>query len=304
MLAWIADIQIFCFAASYGVALALELSRLFFRAPVRVAVMVGFLIAGLAANSFYLWSQADRNLAEGIAPLSSWFYWCIIGAAVAALANLVATLRRPESSLGLFLLPLALALIGAAEAFGDAQPFSTGTALFRWGVVHGLTLLLGTITIVVGFVAGALYLWQAYRLKHKMPTGRGFKLPSLEVLQRLNAQSLHFSTIFLVVGLLAGILLNVLKSGSVPWTDPLVITSLVLLVWLLVALVFELVYRPARQGQKVAYLTVASFVIFTLVLGILLVGETAHGTSQLRYILPPLRLAAGAALGNLSGGAP
>jgi hypothetical protein len=139
-------------------------------------------------------------------------------------------------------------------------------------------LLLGTVAVVLGFVAGALYLWQAYRLKHKMPTGRGFRLPSLEVLQRINVRAFYLSSILLAIGVLSGVVLNLgaSQSGRVPWTDPVVITSLVLIAWLAVAMIFELVYRPARQGQKVAYLTLASFVIFGLVIGILLADRSAH----------------------------
>jgi ABC-type uncharacterized transport system permease subunit len=279
---WISKIEIFCFAACYAITLALEVSRLFFRAPVRVAVMVGFALAGLLAHTLYLGGHGWQQLEQGAAPLSSWFYWCLIGAWWLAAAFLVATVRRPRGNAGLFLLPLLLALIAVAGAFGDAQPFPPQSLPFRWGLVHGLALLLGTITIVLGFVAGLLYLWQSYRLKHKMPTGQGFRLPSLELLQRVNVQSLYYSAALLAVGVLSGMVLIVTapeSENTVNWSDPLVITSLLLIAWLIVAVLFELLYRPARQGQKVAYLTVASFVIFGLVVGILLIGETKHATA-------------------------
>ncbi len=44
---FIAGISVFCFAASYTVTLALEISRLWFRSGVRGAVMLGFAGAGL-----------------------------------------------------------------------------------------------------------------------------------------------------------------------------------------------------------------------------------------------------------------
>lgn len=275
---WISKIEIFCFAACYAITLALEASRLFFRAPIRVAIMVVFTLVGILAHTLYLVSQGIDDARAGLLPLSSWSDWCLIGAWLVAATFVTFTIRRPEGNGGLFLLPLLVALIAASVAFGHAQPFHPKQAVFRWGLVHGTTLLLGTITVVLGFVAGALYLWQAYRLKHKMPTGRGFKLPSLEVLQRLNVRSFYLSSVMLLVGVLSGVLLNLsaTQDGRVPWTDPVVITSLVLIVWLAAAMLFELVYRPARQGQKVAYLTLASFVIFGLVMGILLADRNAH----------------------------
>ncbi|MEQ8787195.1 MAG: cytochrome c biogenesis protein CcsA [Pirellulaceae bacterium] len=276
---WISKIEIFCFAACYAITLALEVSRLFFRAPVRIAVMLGFTLVGLFAHTLYLGAQAMQNLEQGQAPLSSWFYWCLIGAWLLAAVFVVTTVRRPRGNSGLFLLPLLMALIAVAGAFGDAQPFPPKAVPFRWGLVHGLTLLLGTLTIVLGFVAGLLYLWQAYRLKHKIPTGQGFRLPSLELLQRVNVQSLYFSAGLLAIGVLSGIVLKITAPESkdtVNWSDPVVIASMVLIAWLIAAVLFELLYRPARQGQKVAYLTVASFVIFGLVVGFLLSGMTEH----------------------------
>ena len=44
------------------------------------------------------------------------------------------------------------------------------------------------------------------------------------------------------------------------WTDPVVQSSAAMLLWLVAAEVFRLVYPAARRGRKVAYLTLASFV--------------------------------------------
>lgn len=280
---WMSKIEIFCFAACYAITLALEASRLFFRAPVRVAVMIGFALAGLVAHTLYLGAQAVENVRNNQPPLSSWFSWCLMGAWVLAAVFVVMTVRRPKGIAGLFLLPLLMALIVVAGAFGGAQPFPAEAIPFRWELLHGVALLLGTVTIVIGFVAGLLYLLQAYRLKHKIPTGQGFRLPSLETLQKLNVQSLYYSAALLTVGVLSGIVMIVTapkNRNAVDWSDPVVITSLVLFAWLVAAVLFELVYRPARQGQKVAYLTVASFVIFGLVVGILLAGKSGHAAAE------------------------
>ena len=52
-------------------------------------------------------------------------------------------------------------------------------------------------------------------------------------------------------------------------------------------LVFESVYKPARQGRKVAYLTLASFVFLALVLGIVLLGPSRHANPQSSGLAPP-----------------
>jgi len=67
------------------------------------------------------------------------------------------------------------------------------------------------------------------------------------------------------------------QGAGVPWTDSVVISSAALLVWLLAASLFEWLYKPAQQGRKVAYLTVASFLFLALVMAMLLVGGSQHG---------------------------
>ena len=113
-----------------------------------------------------------------------------------------------------------------------------------------------------------------------MPPQRGLKLPSLEWLQAVNKQALIYSSGFTALGLLAGIVLNAVESRgrrpAVPWTDSVVLSSAILLVWLLAATLFEWLYKPAQQGRKVAYLTVASFLFLALVMAILMTGGTQH----------------------------
>jgi hypothetical protein len=53
-------------------------------------------------------------------------------------------------------------------------------------------------------------------------------------------------------------------------------TSSLLLAWLATAAIFGVVYRPARQGRKVAYLTVASFLFLVLALGLRLFLPSVH----------------------------
>ncbi len=49
---------------------------------------------------------------------------------------------------------------------------------------------------------------------------------------------------------------------------------------LLVATLFEIFYKPAQQGRKVAYLTLASFVFLVLVLTLTLTSSSTHARSE------------------------
>ena len=278
-MAWIFKISITCFAASYGVSLLLELSRLFFRATVRNVVMVGFCLAGVLAHTLYLSARVSEELSRSSgAPLSSWYDFCLLASWVVATAYLVLILRRPDNTMGIFFVPLILCLIGLAVLFRDSAPFQPREALRWWRLIHGGALLVGTVAVSLGFATGLMYLVQAYRLKHKLPPRPGFRLPTLEWLQRFNGESLVVSTVALAVGLLSGVVLNLLsraRMGGVSWTDPVVLSSGILFAWLFCVTLFEWLYRPARQGLKMAYLTLASFLFLMLALSFVLVGEHA-----------------------------
>jgi hypothetical protein len=272
----LSHVSILCFAASYTVALLSELSRLLFRAPLRQLITSGFTAAGLFAHTVYLIMRASPG--PGAEPrLSSWFDWLLWIAWGVAVVYLALAVRRPQATLGIFMLPLVLVLIAVATRFRGLEQFNRSEALYIWGIMHGMALLLGTVVVLLGFAAGAMYLVQSYRLKRKLLPRPGFKLPSLEWLQRANKRALILSSCLLAAGLLAGTVLNLVKGeGGMPWTDPVVGTSGILFLWLVVVLLFEWLYRPAQQGRKVAYLTLASFVFLGLVLGIVLLSPSQH----------------------------
>jgi len=276
----LAHVHVVCFFTSYAVALVLEMSRLFFRMPVRLAVMVGFASMGLVLQSAYLAHHARI----GAMPLSSWHDWHLIASWILAASYLLLVATRPQTNVGLFLLPVVLILTAVGWSFPATASFPRDQALQMWGTAHGLMLLLGTVAVSLGFVAGLMYLVQSWRLKRLASSRLTIKLPSLEWLQSVNKQSLVYSSGFIALGLIAGIVLNAIKArgsgAGVPWTDSVVISSAGLLVWLLAATAFEWLYKPAQQGRKVAYLTVASFLFLAVVMAMVLGGSSEYSRQR------------------------
>ncbi len=281
---FLSGVTIVCFAASYAVALVLEVLRCVRRLPLRTVLIVGWTAAGLLAHTIFLYELArSESVAQnGRLVFSSWYDWSLLVAWGVAAAYLGLLIRRPQNATGLFLLPLVLLLIAGAFFFAERAPFERAAAERVWRTIHAAALLFGTVSVTLGFAAGAMYLYQSYRLKQKRPLPQWFRLPTLEWLQRFNREALLISTVALGIGLLAGIVLNVrLQSGGtslVHWSDPAVLSSLVLLGWLVAATLFESIYRPAREGRKVAYLTIASFIFLVLALGFVL--ATKHATPR------------------------
>jgi hypothetical protein len=135
---------------------------------------------------------------------------------------------------------------------------------------------------LIGFVAGLMYLGQVRHLKHKIVPTRGLRLPSLEWLQWTNHRAIVVSVLMLGVGVLSGMILNLInirnEAGRLAWDDPVVVSTWLMFVWLLAAAILGAVYRPARQGRKVAYLTLAGFVFLVLVLTAGLLLNSRHWT--------------------------
>jgi ABC-type uncharacterized transport system permease subunit len=274
----LSGVSILCFAASYSVALVLEVSRLLFRSGVRGAVMLGFAAAGLLAHTAYLYYQAANPTGT---PLSNEKDWYMVAAWVLAVVYLYLLCYHPRNSFGLFLLPLVLGLIAAGRFLAESEPFAREPASKVWGMLHGSSIVLAAVAVLVGFAAGMMYFGQAWRLKRKLLPGRGLRLPSLEWLERANHRAIVVSVIMLSMGVASGVILNVIRTdpsgGRLPWSDPLVLSTGLMLGWLLLSLLIGAVYKPARAGRKVAYLTVVSFLFLVLTLGVMLFLNTQHG---------------------------
>ena len=268
----LSGVGIICFATSYAVALALEVSRLLFRSGVRGVVMLVFAGIGLLMHSAFLYHQAFKATGS---PLSSERDWYLVAAWVLAVVYLYLVYYHPRAAFGVFLLPLVLGLVGAG-ALADKTPFDQDRAAMVWGIVHGTSILLATVAVLIGLTAGLMYLGQVRRLKHKLPPIRGLRLPSLEWLQRANGRAMVVSVLMLGLGVLSGIILSrVRDTAEISWRDPLIASTAAMFAWLLVAVVLGALYSPAREGRKVAYLTVVSFVFLVIALGLFL--YTRHG---------------------------
>ena len=281
MLEFFSRITISCFGLSYLIAWGLELLRVYYPDRIRGTISFGFIGAGLFAQTSFLVVRARLDLSEGT-PLASWQAWCLMGAWLLTIIVFYSSIRFPKVAYSLFMLPAILGLIIIAYLLRGWPPFSSEGAQSSWRAIHGFALLLGTVSVFVGFLTGLMYLLHSSRLKKKKAAGRGFKLPSLEKLETASEQALILSTLSLLVGFISGILINLIGQQkdqiAVQWTNPVVWSSAVLLAWLVASLGFQRLYRPARHGRKVAYLVLASFVF--LIVELVIVLGVNHGTKE------------------------
>ncbi|MDA8743156.1 cytochrome c biogenesis protein CcsA [Rubripirellula amarantea] len=283
MLEILRQVTVTCFFASYLVVLALELLRLLGKFPGRALLVVVMMVMGLFTHICYLVLRAaDSPVAQGLTRESglwaSWTDWSLLMALVLAICFFVFYLRRPDTVISYFFLPAVMGLIGFAVLVRDRAPFTRTEATELWRSVHGLSMMIGSVSVLIGFLAGVMYLTQSRRLKQHRAAGSRVRLPTLETLGKLNRRSLVFSTIMVGIGVIAGVVMNLNRWGQVGWTNGGVLLSSLLLVWLIIATAIEFWYQPANRGRKAVYLTLAS--LGFLILAMIGVLGTEHGQSQ------------------------
>jgi ABC-type transport system involved in cytochrome c biogenesis permease subunit len=300
---FISRISIVCFAASYAVALGCEASRPVFRSAFRGLTLIGFTAAGLAAHTLFLgW----RALNASAVPLSSPFDWYLLAAWLLAAGSLYFTIANPRTPVGLFMLPVVLALVGAAQ-LSSREPFPQTPATQVWGAIHGSFNLAASVSVAIGATAGLMWLIQASRLARKQPPLRGFRMPSLERLAQTTDRSLAFAAWTAAAGFISGIVLNAVNRSRglleiVPWTDPVVLRMGALVAWLIAADWLSTSARRRPDGGRVtAWLSVASLAILSnsILWGVF--GATRHGVPPAPHpaiVGPPAPVAGDAPVGG------
>lgn len=277
-------LSLLCFAGTYGLALASDLSRLLGRAPLRWHLTIGLTGLGWLVHTAYLGNLAWH---AGELPIATVFQSLLVLAWILAAIDLylMASAPRP-AAVGAFVLPVVLALLIAAALMPDkarADWTRLGGWETVWGTLHGLLLLGGAVSTCVAFAAGLMYMAQADRLKQRRPVRFGFGLPSLEQSERWNRWAITLAFPMLTAGLAIGVVLNAeARRGGTPvldWGDPKIVSAAVL--WVLFAVLLHLRYRPEWRGKRVMLLTVLAFafMLFTLV-GVDLLLPTAHGRAM------------------------
>ncbi len=247
-------VTIICFAASYGVALGLELLYLLRPWPVLRWVSLAFGAAGLLAQSIFL---AVRR------PDVPWqFDWTFFLAWILAVFYLYGSLHHSRLAWGVFVLPLVIGLIALATAGPRStervRPESDMPAYWAW--THATLLLLAAVGVCVGFLASLMYLVQGYRLRAKLPPGQGLKLLNLERLEGMNRRALNLAFPLLTAGMLLGALMMSQSADRLAgWSDPRVLGTLVL--WLTFALLLLLRHGFHVRGRPAAVLTIVAFLL-------------------------------------------
>src|SRR4029450_6668405 len=189
----------------------------------------------------------------------STFVWLL------ALAYLYIEITTDERAMGVFILPL-LVLLDAMTAF---QPMVGGRAAVLRGPLFGIhvsTLLFAYATFAIASVIGITYvlLFKEIKAKHL-----GFfytRLPSLQVLDRMNQVAIVIGWVFLTVGIIVGVIWGGegrTYGGGDPRVqamslqDPKILAAVIC--WMVYSFELFAARRIGWGGRRAAYLSAFGF---------------------------------------------
>ena len=226
------------------------------------------LIAAALAHTFVIGMQtmeAGHVPVGGATSAISTFVWLL------ALAYLYTEMTTDERAMGVFILPLLVAL----QAIPAVRPGVEERAAVLQGPLFGVhvsSLLFAYASFALACVIGITYvlLFKEIKAKHL-----GFfyaRLPSLQVLDRMNQRAIVIGWVFLTIGMIVGAIWALQARGGYAAGDPRVQAMSLQDPKIFVALVCWVVYSfelfAARRigwgGRRAAYLSAVGFAIVLL----------------------------------------
>lgn len=245
---------------SYGAAWGLQIRAFRAGSPDEQRSTLLFTLAGVGLHLLALGVYAGQHQAlplVGVGPASSSLSLLLV------LVTLTAAEIYDVRSVSLFLLPLALLLLGEAAWVG-VEPAAHQTA-FRgpWFVAHVGTTFVGYAGLALGSGAALMYVLQFRSLKRKS-FGKIFQFfPSLDALDRVHRLGLGVGFSSLTIGLVAGTAWTVTFGAGFDLAEPEILFGLVTWSAYLAALVVRL--PGGLRARRAAKVTGLAFLVTTTV---------------------------------------
>jgi cytochrome c-type biogenesis protein CcsB len=218
----------------------------------RVVLVVGFL--------FHTASILARYVEAGYTPVTNRFESLIFFSWLLVAVYLAVQVRQTLPVLGAFVTPLALGLLLIASFRSKEILPLEGLLDSRWLPAHVWFAFLGDALLGVSACFAGMYLIQEKILKKKKIGPLYYRLPSLEVLDRLSYRCITIGFPLLTVGILTGsIWLKTVQGGYIDWQDGRQTASL--LIWFLYAGLLHGRLIAGWRGRRVAWMNVIGFLV-------------------------------------------
>jgi ABC-type transport system involved in cytochrome c biogenesis permease subunit len=247
-------------AAAYGVHFAR-------RQPAAGRFATTLLLAGALVHTFVIGMQTMEVRHVPFANPSraiSTFVWLL------ALSYLYLELTADERAMGVFIMPIAVALmvIPALDP-GIERPDPLLDSPWFW--VHTSSLLFAYASFALAGVLGLTYVLQFKAIKKKQLGFFYTRLPSLQMLDVMNSRAVAVGWLFMTVGMVVGFIWAIQARTAAPYdvrlhsfsfADPKILVAV--LAWALYS--FAVIARSTMgwHGRKAAWLSATGFGIILL----------------------------------------
>ncbi len=239
--------------------------------PSRLLMLVGYLVhcATLLARYLELGHTPVTNLYESL----SFFVWTVVG------VFLLFELRYRLAVLGAFVAGSGSIFMAAGALIGRSGVRELPPVLDHWLFpVHVILAFLGNAVFALAFAAGIMYLVQERLLKSKTFNALYYRLPSLDMLDRINYSCLSFGFPLLTLGIISGSVWAEVAWGSYWSWDPKQTWGLI--TWLLYAAMLHSRLTVGWRGRRAAIFAIIGFLclLFSF-LGVNLLMDGQHAFS-------------------------
>jgi ABC-type transport system involved in cytochrome c biogenesis permease subunit len=249
----------------YAAALVAYAWHFAHRSPVVGRTATTLLVAAALAHTFVIGMQTmefGHPPVAGATSAISTFVWLL------ALAYLYTEMTTDERAMGVFILPLLVALqaIPAFRPGVEARAAVLQGPLFG---VHVLSLLFAYASFALACVIGITYVLLFKEIKAKRLGFFYARLPSLQILDRMNQRAIVIGWAFLTVGITVGAFWAAQARGSYGALDPHVQAMslqdptifVALLCWVVYSFELFAARRIGWGGRRAAYLSALGFAI-------------------------------------------
>ncbi len=220
-----------------------------------------FIFAGISIHGAFLiiLSFRSHNL-----PITTLFESSTLFLFLIVLVSIVIKYIYRLPSINPFVMPIVTAFsIAAIALVRNDLALSIELAKF-WQIVHIIPIFLGYAAFTVSFILSIMYLTQERQLKTRKFGPLFESLPPLETLDALMWKTITFGFPLITIGLVTGTIWaktsNIL--GALWYLDSKVLLGI--LTWLVYAALLHLRLGASFHGTKVAFVTIAGFIIVIL----------------------------------------
>ena len=247
----------------YAAATAAYVAHFAWRDPRVGRLATAALGAGVLAHTFLIGMQtveAGHAPLVGTSAAISAFVWLL------GLSYLYVELSSDERAMGAFVAVLLVALdvIPALDPTVTPRPPLLRSPLFT---VHVVSMLFAYASFALAFVLGITYVLLFNEIKAKHLGFFYARLPSLQVLDRMNRRTVVFGWVCLTIGLIVGVVWAQYANSdprvqAMSLQDPKIFVAVIC--WVVYS--FELFAAPriGWGGRRTAYLSAVGFLIVLL----------------------------------------